>query len=295
MIDNPFPGPAPYRAVDRGRFLGREELARRVTEAVLGHRSTTLYGPDGAGKTSLLAASVLPLLGGAHDARVVHVRDWPLDRDPTATLARALYTDLRVTPPAADLPPHEATLDAVKRAVRASPRLLILCLDQLEQLFTAGRAGVGTGSLLACVEQIVDLPTRPVRILLSFQEEYLGRFIEHQGGRLRLMECSFRVGHLTVAELCPLICRIAAMGLPAQAWFPDDVLPWLIEMRLHDQPESDRAEVRMAYVQSFFRALFERRAEGKSMESTAVRREMGALVERTVIDLEVPDEPEETR
>jgi ABC-type transporter Mla maintaining outer membrane lipid asymmetry ATPase subunit MlaF len=59
---NPFPGPQPYRAVDRHRFFGRDEVAWTLADSILAQRCVTVFGPSGAGKSSLMQAAVIPSL-----------------------------------------------------------------------------------------------------------------------------------------------------------------------------------------------------------------------------------------
>ncbi|MFY0539845.1 hypothetical protein [Nannocystis pusilla] len=59
---SPFPGPRPYEAGERDRFHGRAGERRDLAALVVANRLTVLYGPTGAGKTSLLAAGLVPEL-----------------------------------------------------------------------------------------------------------------------------------------------------------------------------------------------------------------------------------------
>ena len=54
MTRNPFPGPQPYRASDRERFHGREDMSFKLTASILANRCVTVHGPSGAGKSSLV-------------------------------------------------------------------------------------------------------------------------------------------------------------------------------------------------------------------------------------------------
>src|SRR5689334_212029 len=140
MIRNPFPGPKPYRASDREHFFGRDEIAHRLSSLILASRCITVYGPSGAGKSSLLHASIIPKLVATRDARVVRVDGWPEGEKPARWLLRAMHDGLGFGDPPDDLPPGDAVLAAAKRAARASSRMLVICLDQLEQLFYADRS-----------------------------------------------------------------------------------------------------------------------------------------------------------
>jgi energy-coupling factor transporter ATP-binding protein EcfA2 len=122
-MKNPFPGPQPYRASDRQRFHGREDLAYRLESSIVANRCVTVFGPSGAGKSSLVQAAVLPALTEGSDARVVRVDGWPEDEDPAGWLARAVHGALDLGDPPAALSATEALVDAARRAARRSPRL----------------------------------------------------------------------------------------------------------------------------------------------------------------------------
>ncbi|MEV0159921.1 nSTAND1 domain-containing NTPase [Nonomuraea fuscirosea] len=57
-----FVGLQPFRREDVARFHGRDDEIRELTERWQNHRLTVLHGPPGVGKTSLVAAGVLPRL-----------------------------------------------------------------------------------------------------------------------------------------------------------------------------------------------------------------------------------------
>ncbi|MFB4273944.1 hypothetical protein ACBJ59_01510 [Nonomuraea sp. MTCD27] len=62
---NRFPGERAFRREDAVRFFGREREAKELSRAWRTHPVTILYGSAGCGKSSLLAAGVLPLLDPA--------------------------------------------------------------------------------------------------------------------------------------------------------------------------------------------------------------------------------------
>src|SRR6516164_5021462 len=57
-----YPGPRPFQRADSGRFFGRADEAAALSTAWLGSRLTFVTGPAGVGKSSLVAAGVLPLV-----------------------------------------------------------------------------------------------------------------------------------------------------------------------------------------------------------------------------------------
>lgn len=263
MIENPFPGPRPYRrAADRARFFGREELARRVGCLILGCRSVIVYGPSGAGKTSLLQIGVLPALVESDDVRVVAVDAWPEPEAPVARLAAAMSAALKLGEPEGGAAPSAAVLFHARSAARSSPRLLVVVLDHVEQVLHTHRDPQAADDLFECLHQLAELPLRAVRIVFSMREDYFGRLRDRLQDRRRLLEHTVRVGPLTVAELTSAACRAAAAGVPPLAWAPERIGPLMRRLRAPGQPDTDDAEAQLAYGQIVCRSLFQRETAG---------------------------------
>jgi WD40 repeat protein len=287
VIRNPFPGPQPYRASDRARFYGREDMAHKLGGSILATRCVTVHGPSGAGKSSLVQAAVLPALIEAHDVRVVRVDGWPEGESPLRWLALALFSELRLGEIPADLPPSDAVLAAARRSARGSSRLVIVYLDQIEQLFYSGRSLEETEPFFACLQDLVELPLRTVRVVLSLREDYLGRFRDRLRDRGRMLDNGFRVGPLTVAELTSAVCQAAAAGEPSQTWSTGPMRPLMLQVRLPGQAAGDEAEAQSAYAQIVCRALFQQRAQGEAKEGVAPEAEpiLRGYLETTLSDL----------
>ena len=60
---NPYVGPRPFERRDRDLFFGREREASDLLSLIIAHRVLLLYAQSGAGKTSLINAGLIPLLG----------------------------------------------------------------------------------------------------------------------------------------------------------------------------------------------------------------------------------------
>jgi len=261
---NPFPGPKPYRSSDRNNFYGRDDLARKLEAIILATRCMTVHGPSGAGKSSLVQAAVLPALVDSRQIRVVRVDAWPEGEAPDAWLAQAIFADLRLGEVPPDISPMDAILNAAKRSARASERLVIIYLDQIEQLFFTHRTAEETNSLFACLYALVELPIRSLRVVLSLREDYLGRFRDRVRDRGRLLENTFRVGPLTVEELTTAVCQAARSGDPAQEWSFDSMRTLMMQVRVPGQSPTNEAEAQAAYAQIVCRALFRERADGRT-------------------------------
>src|SRR5262249_37623863 len=118
------------------------------------------------------------------------------------------------------------------------------------------------------LNRLVDLPLANLRVVLSLREDYLGRFRDRLRDRRRVLDNAFRVGPLTVGELCEAVGQAAASGEPAQTegWHSEAMRPLMLQVRVPGEAASDEAEAQAAYAQIVCRVLFQQRAEGKEAE-----------------------------
>lgn len=273
-INNPFPGPKPYRAGDRHRFYGREELSHRLEGSLLANRCVTIYGPSGAGKSSLMQAAVIPALVETQQIRVTRVDAWPENVDPSAWLADAVYANLGLGERPADMPAEEALVSAAQRSARKSPRIVLYYLDQVEQLLSPARNDSEVKAFFDTMNRLVDTPLRNLRVVLSLREDYLGRFRDRLNEYGQLLSHNVRVGPLTVAELADTACKAADAGVPSQQWDLEQMRALMFQVRIPGQTLSDGAEAQAAYAQIVCRALFQQRALGNTeMDSGPIEAE----------------------
>lgn len=262
LVKNPFPGPQPYRASDRRRFFGREDLSYQLQGRVLANRCVTVHGPSGAGKSSLMQASVIPSLVDAQRISVVLVDRWPEGEEPIRWLAREVYAGFCLGALPEDLSAEDALLMAAKRVARRSPRIMLLYLDQIEQLLAASRSADVAEAFFGSLNRLLDLPLRALRVVLSLREDDLGAFRDCARDHHRLLDYGFRVGPLSVGELTDAACKAAAAGEPPQTWDREQVRALLLQTRVPGQAATDRAEVQATYAQIVCRELFQQRASG---------------------------------
>jgi WD40 repeat protein len=270
---NPFMGPQPYRAADRHRFFGREDVTQELANYVLAHPCVTLFGESGAGKSSLMQAGVIPHLGEAYGFRTVRIDGWLADQAPLQRLVQALFTDLALGPIPEALEPSESIDLAVDLALQRSKRPILIYLDQLEQLFLPERAAGETESLLENLEALARKPIRGLQLVLSLREDYLGRFRERARGQRELLEQGFRLGPLTVGEMAKVAYRIAAVSDLAQPWSEDELRELMVQVRMPGQAPTEQAEVQSAFAQIVCRALWEERM-GKETTGPALAEPM---------------------
>ncbi|HZI04672.1 MAG TPA: hypothetical protein VEZ71_11650, partial [Archangium sp.] len=112
-------------------------------------------------------------------------------------------------------------------------------------------------------------PFRGLQLVLLLREDYLGRFRARQCCSSELLEHGFRLGPLTVREMGEVARRLAASGMPAQAWPEHELRELMLQVRMPGQDATDEAEVQTAFAQIVCRALWEERATGGAVNEPA--------------------------
>lgn len=261
MTLNPFPGPQPYKKQDEVLFCGRRDAAAQFVGTMLVQRSVTFYGPSGSGKSSLMAAAILPEVERDRQGYLIVVVDqWPEDRSPLATLLTALQRSLDEVQAGEDEDPARAILALLASTGR---RPVFFYLDQVEQILLRHGAE-DAGALVNLLDALLDRP-RELHVVLGIREDYLGRWRERVRGRRRLIENWVRLGPLTIGEITAAVCEAAGKGEPPQAWDEAEVRRIVAELwKQGDEgaaEPSDEDEIEAAHVQIVCRELFDRSAE----------------------------------
>lgn len=176
MPDKPYRYLHHYRREDAWVFFGRDREIRALYDRVTamdGPPIVLLYGQSGVGKSSLLAAGLLPRLEDSHEVRYAR-------RDQAQGLLGTLAAALKSAP--------EADLAAAWRAAEtAAGRPLLVILDQVEELFTrpnSQRPDEMAPFLAALASLFGDPGRRPAgRLILGFRKEWLAEIKERLSER----------------------------------------------------------------------------------------------------------------
>lgn len=163
----PYPGMRPYAAEDTACFYGRDkEIDEIVGRLRAGEREIYVVGPSGSGKSSLVAAGVLPRLArGVRGAGPFLVRWLRPGEHPARRLAQLLEGEIETPSVAVD-----ALL--VRHAPAAS---LLVFIDQLEELFALAGADERASFLAA----LLVLRNDPRCILVfTLRADFYGAFTE---------------------------------------------------------------------------------------------------------------------
>jgi len=247
----PYPGIRPFTLEDAARFHGRDkEVGDLLSRLRDGEPELYVIGPSGSGKSSLVAAGLVPRLHSSPElaGAAFLVRQMRPGVDPTAGLAGVLEATATEQ---AD-PAMRWLGDAVGRVLAAHPdrdRLLIF-VDQLEELFTTAASTPRT-AFIAALRALRRDPR--VALVLTLRADFYAQLMESTlwadlDGQLSRLD----VGPLRGDELQ------AAIEAPARAlgvYFE----PVLVERLLHDVADEPGA---LPLLQDTLRTLWHQRTRG---------------------------------
>jgi CHAT domain len=183
----PYPGMRPYAADDAAGFHGRDaEINELLGRLRAGEREIYVIGPSGSGKSSLVAAGVLPRLArGVAGLGPFVCRDLRPGEQPAARLYEVL-----------EGPPGQPFVAADRIAAllahRSPGSSVLVVVDQLEELFTLASVGERE-SFLAALRALRAEPR--CTMVLTLRADFFGALMEsplwtEQRGQLSRIEMS---------------------------------------------------------------------------------------------------------
>jgi hypothetical protein len=217
----PYPGMRPFTVDDAASFHGRDtQIDDLIDRLRAGEREIYVIGPSGSGKSSLVAAGVLPRLArkvsglGPSVVRILRPGDQPVAR-----LFGALNLQLGQ--------PFVAR-DAIGNllAHRSQDSRVLLVIDQLEELFTQATAGE-RDAFLTALRALRD--ERRCAVIVTLRADFFGALMESPLWPERIRD---QLSRIEVGPLRGEALR-EAIASPARA-AGVDVDPELIERLLAD-------------------------------------------------------------
>ena len=173
-LQRPFRGLLPFEAKHHRMYFGRETQAQSVANRVRRYATVTVTGPSGTGKSSFLAAGVVPLLD---DLDVAELRPGV---DPAAALVESVGTaigaelskpgllaQLRSDP--------EAFVKTLGEWSAATGRTLVIVVDHIEELFAPGLDPSIAQPFNRVLGVIADGRWSGLRLVMAVREDYFGR------------------------------------------------------------------------------------------------------------------------
>ncbi|HEX2783497.1 MAG TPA: AfsR/SARP family transcriptional regulator, partial [Ilumatobacteraceae bacterium] len=189
---NPYKGLRPFLEADAADFFGRESLVGQLVARLEGTQLTTIVGPSGSGKSSVLAAGIVPSV--RRGAVIAGSETWGI---------------VWVVPDRAGL----RTLDEVVAASLDSGRAdgephVLVVVDQFEELFAAGD-DLETTRVLRLLTAAVTA-CAPLSIMLALRADFYDRPLLDADFAAVFVPSVVNVVPLTIEELEAAIERPAA-------------------------------------------------------------------------------------
>ena len=170
--DSPYVGLDAFSEEDAAYFFGRKRDVALIVANVFASPLTVLYGPSGAGKTSVLRAGVVPSLREREIATTV-LDSWA--GDPAAALRASV--------------PDVAT---AAEGAPASARREVLVLDAFEDFFHDS----DEAAFAAELARVVSRPGRTSSVLLAIREDALAKLDRFEGRVPGLLDNVLRLDQL---------------------------------------------------------------------------------------------------
>lgn len=202
LASPPYPFLKPFTAQQTHLFKGRDQETRSALQLISEQRLLTIYGRQGMGKTSLLAAGLIPELAET-GALVVYLRSYE------TSLVKQVRDGLQ---PALDLPPalgeagslHDL-LSALKTQLQGT---LILVLDQLEQVWQEDYPARQRQELFAGLARSLDeLGALYLRIVFGVDQDFIDRLGEQQALLPDVLDNCLRVPALAYNQAADAILK----------------------------------------------------------------------------------------
>ena len=158
-----------YDAEDRAVFFGRDEESQEVTNLILAHRVSLLFGSSGVGKTSLIRAGVTPrLLGEGYAVSYLRIAPGTVE-----DLRRLLVLSAGLAERAGNF----RSLEDYLLAHFGNSGRIVLFLDQAEEFFTRNTRQV-RAQWARFLEACRDMKIVDLRICVTCRDDFIGDVAE---------------------------------------------------------------------------------------------------------------------
>jgi hypothetical protein len=189
MVVAPYVGLRSYNGPDSDRFFAREQESQEVRALWLSSRFLIVYGQSGVGKTSLVQAGVLPLIGSAEADLMPVGRVSQGSAFPTAVVPHHNpYTFALLSSWSQNASPAALSGVTVAAYLRGKPEStdrygaplpLLGAIDQFEEFFNdlPHRRSYRDEFVAQLVEAVDAVPQ--LRLLISIREDFVAQLLPH--------------------------------------------------------------------------------------------------------------------
>jgi len=201
MPANLFPGLLPYAAGQASVFLGREEELQALFDKIVNDLSgsvTLLYGPTGAGKTSLVQAGLLPRMQQIFPCRLITCSGTMADNEKWAPV---------FAEPPAEAETESRILDiAFGNPIPVEGQRRFLFFDQVEEWFRL-LPKEALGHVYSHL-RLIHLKDRACGMIFIVREEYFSHLPAFQAKVPQILERQYRLEPMKRKQANSLVMRL---------------------------------------------------------------------------------------
>jgi len=240
---NPFPGPRPFESNEGELFFGRERESRELASLLVAHRVMLLYAQSGAGKTSLLNASLIPRLQGkgVEVLPIGRVRGLipdeirPADvENPYVLNALIAWSEQAVRPQQlAQMSIADYLKEREKNASFSAERPCVAIIDQFEELFEfyPERWEKRQELFTQLDEALERFPL--LRVLFVIREDYLADLEPYTSSIYGSLRTRYRLERLRPEPACEAVKRpVESAGRQFEPGAAEDLVRILLNVRV---------------------------------------------------------------
>lgn len=257
-MNAPFKFLDSYQKDELDVFFGRDQDTERLYNALSGVKHLLVYGPSGAGKTSLIECGLRNQFSDADWLAITVRRGSNLNTSVFTALNEALRNKFSVD--AVTKMPSDPKFDfghAVENLYAEQYKPVYLLFDQFEELLIQGDDGEKV-EFFTRLNRLIRFKT-PCRMLLILREEFIGHFSDFEPLCPSIFQHRFRLEKMSRSNVREVIERLLSAPRYAQAFRVQelDELTHRILARLPDKQK----EIELAHVQVFLSELWDRAVE----------------------------------
>jgi len=238
---HPYLGLRAFREEDSAFFHGREDLTKRLVEAVERTPFLAVVGPSGSGKSSVVQAGLIPALrkGALAESAAWEFAVFRPGKNPLKQLAAPLVSLLepemdeitrlaKVGELANYLRESRVSLaDAAGRILEKQPgaERLVLVADQFEELFTYKESESEREIFLGHLLEAAEERDGPLTVILTLRADFYSHCLGHRPLADRLERRVVNIGPMTEEELhCTIKEPAKSVGVRFQAGLVERIL-----------------------------------------------------------------------
>jgi streptogramin lyase len=216
----PYKSLSPYTIADAGRFFGRHKATQALLRTVGSTTLTVVHGESGAGKSSLLQASLVPhLLANAYLPFYLTIRNRTL----CDTLKNALLPEIDMLPILRGMQ-LRSFLHELQRTV-GNNTLIVIIYDQFEVFFSNAFSAESRRADFEELRECVEDATLNLRVVLSIRDDMFAKLAELESNTVKPYENHFTLPFFTLEEARQIIIEPAkSVGISYQEGLVDTIL-----------------------------------------------------------------------